>query len=63
MGEKKINQKFVTDKTLKDIGITWSRKTLERRIADGLRASRDGADIVINISDLDEYFKKRQIQN
>lgn len=63
MGEKKLNQIFVTDKTLRDIGITWSRKTLERRIAGGLVASKDGADIVIYIADLEKYLKKRRIQN
>jgi hypothetical protein len=59
MGEKKL-RKYLTPEELKEQVVDWSRKTLDRRIAnDGFPAIRDGNRILIPVAEMELWFKKR----
>jgi hypothetical protein len=64
MESGKIPLMYLTPETLGQAGITWSRKTLERRIKDeGFPAIRDGNSWMIPVDQMHLWFKKRQVQN
>jgi hypothetical protein len=61
--ENKKLRKYLTPDELRAEIVDWSKKTLDRRIAnEGFPAIRDGNSWLFDLNEVDLYFKKRRKQ-
>lgn len=61
--QKKLKKYLTPEELLAEV-VSWSRKTLDRRIEnEGFPAIRDGNSWLFDMDEVELYFKKRRKQN